>query len=344
MTVPRPFRPLYRPGRPPARRGSLSCPARRLAVLVLWFVLAAVPASAQLTLGQVEHDRAQMDALRAGLDAAAPFAVQPTMTVLSPGRSGGIEGSVRTAEHDRSGALRVAPGAQLWWLAQLAPPQSRLDLAAQPQLHLLRVTPSSDVAVGASAALLELEVEAAGRTARIDSARRAVDAIPAADLAFALGSDHEHVYDAEDWMVFDLLRESIELRLCDDLSAQGVTTCHDAFAQLTRRPNAPQRYQIKIGCLDPCGEALINLDARYFAGRLDTMSAVFLIGDPRFDIGPELEVRFRSPAAPGLLSARSSGRLVVSPEQTVGAATIDWTLLYQDAHPSRLDPNADRSP
>jgi hypothetical protein len=313
-------------------------------LLVLLLVLAAAPAPAQLTLEQVELDRAQMDSLRARLGVSAPFAFQPTITILSPGRAGGIEGSIRTAEHDASGALRAAPGAQLWWVAQLAPPQSRIDLAAEPQLHLLRVSPSSDTAVGPSPALLELEVRAAGRVARIDSAQRAVDAIPAGDAALELGSDHEHVYDSEDWMVFDLLRESLELRICDDLSAQGQSTCHDAFAQLTRRPNGSQRYQIKIGCLDSCGEALVNLEARYVAGRLDTMSTSFLIGDPRFDLASELEVTFRSPAAPGLFSSRSSGRLVVSREETVGASIVDWSSLYQDAHPSRLDPNADRSP
>ena len=45
--------------------------------------------------------------------------------------------------------------------------------------------------------------------------------------------------------------------------------------------------------MQACGEALFNLQARYVNGRLDSMSTQFLIGDPRFDIRPELEVEFR---------------------------------------------------
>lgn len=313
---------------------------------VAWLLFALLPASAnaQLTLEEVEFDRAQMDALRARLMVAAPFAEQPTMTTLSPGRSGGIEGSVKTSEHNRLGTRRAAPSARLAWVAQLASPQSRLDVDADEQLHLLAVGPSSDVASGATPRLLVLEVLADGRLARLDTAHRASASVPAGDLAFALGSDHEQIYDPEDWMVFDLLHEALEVRICDDLSKEGATVCHDSFAQLTRRPNAPQRYQVKLGCMEACGEALFNLEARYRDGRLDSMSTNLLLGDDRVDIAPEVEIIFRSPASTGQLSPRSSGRMILSREQNVTQSAIDWTFLYSDAHPSRLDPLADRSP
>jgi hypothetical protein len=308
--------------------------------------LAATLSAAQLTLEQVETDRAHMDLLRSRLRVMTPGTSHPTVTVLSPSRSGGIDGSVHTTQADRRGRPDVSPSSRLAWVIHTVGLSSRMDFDDLPVAQLLRNSRASNPRSLAREEI-RLAVELDDRAPlEIDNMSRAGDSAWAGSLAESLVSEHEHLYEAEDWMVFDLLHEVLDLRICDDVSAPsvGVTTCYDTFAQLTRRPNAPRRYQIKIGCLQGCGEALINLGATYDgAGKLRSMSAAFLLGDPRFDLRKELVVSFREPTAPGFLSTFTSGDLRVDAGSSVGSSTISFSDLYRNAHPSHLDPGADRS-
>lgn len=301
----------------------------------------------ELTAAEVAADQDRVEAVRKRLAVATPGSSHPTVTILTPARSGGVQGSTHLTQHDASGAPNVAPETRLVWVALHDGQARRTSFDYAPLGSLVRIDPASDLVAPGDPGEIRLTLASGGpETFSADNRAFSVagpDSGPTVNLEPALTSDHEELLTARDWLVFDLLHEVLDVELCDNVSG-AATHCYSAFVQVNRRPD-PNRYQMKIGCLDGgCGDVLLNLSPNYGpGGTLTNANAELLLDDPRNTLTKELVVRFKEPTEPGVLWQHPHGTLAIDNQGTIANSKPSFATLYALAHPSRLDPAADPS-
>lgn len=296
-----------------------------------------------LQQNEIDAEKESADAVRSHLSVSAPNSSHPVVTILTPGRDGGVTVSSHTAQHDRGGATYQAAESRIVYRVAHGSLESRQQATPVHTTTLTRVDPASDLVTPGSPGLLQVRLaNGEGETLAIDNGTTglATDSGLSAALAATGVSDHEQKLLGRDWLELDMLHEILSVQICDNVSGAS-TVCHDAWAAASRRA-APDKIQIRFGCQGTsCGEGYMNLIFRYGgSGRVERVEAELLTTDPRFNLQREAILYFKSPRPPGVRWF-DPPTLVLDNQALIAARTVDLTSLHADADATRLDPNAE---